>query len=122
MHVITVFKISDHMNYYKNLGGWSTAFGGLTEKAGTAFGAAKTKMANSFSHQNLSDEAVKVSLRFFNSFKKWLIVEQIIHQKWKQYQHENLNFFLQEYESSKQMSGATNGSDPVTKQPIAEEK
>ena len=58
------------MNYYKNLGGWSTAFGGLTEKAGTAFGAAKTKMANSFSHQNLSDEAVKVSLRFFNSFKK----------------------------------------------------
>jgi len=70
----------------KNLGGWSTAFGGLTEKAGTAFGAAKTKMANSFSHQNLSDEAVK------------------------------------EYESSKQMSGATNGSDPVTKQPIAEEK
>ena len=67
---ITVFKISDHMNYYKNLGGWSTAFGGLTEKAGTAFGAAKTKMANSFSHQNLSDEAVKVSLRFFNSFKK----------------------------------------------------
>ena len=68
--IITVFKISDHMNYYKNLGGWSTAFGGLTEKAGTAFGAAKTKMANSFSHQNLSDEAVKVSLRFFNSFKK----------------------------------------------------
>ena len=65
-----IFKISDHMNYYKNLGGWSTAFGGLTEKAGTAFGAAKTKMANSFSHQNLSDEAVKVSLRFFNSFKK----------------------------------------------------
>ena len=68
--ILTVFKISDHMNYYKNLGGWSTAFGGLTEKAGTAFGAAKTKMANSFSHQNLSDEAVKVSLRFFNSFKK----------------------------------------------------
>ena len=67
---VTVFKISDHMNYYKNLGGWSTAFGGLTEKAGTAFGAAKTKMANSFSHQNLSDEAVKVSLRFFNSCKK----------------------------------------------------
>ena len=63
-----VFKISDYINYYKNLGGWSTAFGGLTEKAGTAFGAAKTKMANSFSHQNLSDEAVKVSSRFFNSF------------------------------------------------------
>ena len=42
-------------------GGWSTAFGGLTEKAGTAFGAAKTKMANSFSHQNLSEEAVKVN-------------------------------------------------------------
>ena len=57
------------MNYYKNLGGWSTAFGGLTEKAGTAFGAAKTKMANSFSHQNLSDEAVKVSSRFFNPFE-----------------------------------------------------
>ena len=70
LYILTVFKISDHMNYYKNLGGWSTAFGGLTEKAGTAFGAAKTKMANSFSHQNLSDEAVKVSLRFFNSFKK----------------------------------------------------
>ena len=66
---LTVFKILDHMNYYKNLGGWSTAFGGLTEKAGTAFGAAKTKMANSFSHQNLSDEAVKVSSRFSN-FKK----------------------------------------------------
>ena len=64
----TVFKILDHMNYYKNLGGWSTAFGGLTEKAGTAFGAAKTKMANSFSHQNLSDEAVKVFSRLFNSF------------------------------------------------------
>ena len=45
------------------LGGWSTAFGGLTEKAGTAFGAAKTKMANSFSHQNLSEEAVKVRLK-----------------------------------------------------------
>ena len=65
------------MNYYKNLGGWSTAFGGLTEKAGTAFGAAKTKMANSFSHQNLSDEAVKVSSRFFKSLKYRLIVEQI---------------------------------------------
>jgi len=67
-------------------GGWSTAFGGLTEKAGTAFGAAKTKMANSFSHQNLSEEAVK------------------------------------EYESSKQAANGTNGADPVTKQPIAEEK
>ena len=48
------------------LGGWSTAFGGLTEKAGTAFGAAKTKMASSFSHQNLSDEAVKVIFKFLN--------------------------------------------------------
>ena len=48
---ITIFQI---------LGGWGAAFGGLTEKAGSAFGAAKTKMANSFSHQNLSDEAVKV--------------------------------------------------------------
>merc|ERR1711997_205561 len=67
-------------------GGWSTAFGGLTEKAGTAFGAAKTKMANSFSHQNLSEEAVK------------------------------------EYESSKQAANSTNGTDPVTKQPIPEEK
>jgi hypothetical protein len=66
------------------LGGWSSAFGGFSEKAGTAFGAAKTKVTNSFSHQNLSEEAVK------------------------------------EYESSKQSS--TNGTDPVTKQPIAEEK
>ena len=48
---------------FSNIGGWSTAFGGLTEKAGTAFGAAKTKMANSFSHQNLSEEAVKVRLK-----------------------------------------------------------
>ena len=48
---ITIFQIQ---------GGWGAAFGGLTEKAGSAFGAAKTKMANSFSHQNLSDEAVKV--------------------------------------------------------------
>ena len=44
------------------LGGWSSAFGGLTEKAGTAFGAAKTKVTNSFSHQNLSEEAVKVRI------------------------------------------------------------
>lgn len=65
-------------------GGWSSASGGLSEKAGTAFGAAKTKVTNSFSHQNLSEEAVK------------------------------------EYESSKQSS--TNGTEPVTKQPIAEEK
>jgi len=39
------------------------------------------------------------------------------------FSHQNLSDeAVKEYESSKQMSGATNGSDPVTKQPIAEEK
>lgn len=40
-------------------GGWSSSFAGLTEKVGTTFGAAKTKMANSFSHQSLSEDAIK---------------------------------------------------------------
>ena len=43
-------------------GGWSHALGGLTEKAETVFGAAKSKVTNSLSHQNLSEEAVKVRL------------------------------------------------------------
>ena len=49
------------------LGGWSLALGGVTEKVGTAFGAAKTKVTSSFSHQNLNEEAVKVTLTEFHS-------------------------------------------------------
>ena len=41
----------------ENLGGWSTTFGGLTQMAGTALGAAKSKMADSLSHPSISDEA-----------------------------------------------------------------
>lgn len=40
-------------------GGWSSSFAGVSEKVGSAFGAAKTKMASSFSHQSLSEDAIK---------------------------------------------------------------